>query len=80
MDRSRLGGIIVCVITVVAAILFIWGIIVDNRWAVAIPVAIGFLGVLSLGFWIGWTMIITEVDDGAAKPQASPSTEPTEKG
>lgn len=74
MDKSRLGGILICIITVIAAILFIWGIVVQNPWAVAIPVAIGFLGVLALGFWIGWTMVVTEAEPEAPLPKTEETT------
>ncbi|MFH1484973.1 MAG: hypothetical protein ABIH46_02785 [Chloroflexota bacterium] len=79
MDKSRLGGILICIITVVAAVLFIWGIVVRNYWALAIPVIIGFLGVLSLGFWIGWTMVVTEVEPAMPLPkQGETPSGPTE--
>ncbi len=28
-------------------------------WIVAIPVAVGFIGILAIGSWIGWTMATT---------------------
>ncbi len=28
-------------------------------WVIAIPVAIGFIGILTIGAWIGWTMATT---------------------
>lgn len=73
MEGSRLGGIIICIVTVVAAVLFVWGIVVRSYWALAIPVIIGFLGVLALGFWIGWTMIVTEEEPAgpASKQEAN---------
>ena len=70
MDKSKLGGGLICLISVAAAALFLWGILVGNYWALAIPVLVGFLGVLALTFWIGWTIAVTE-----AEPPAPPAIE-----
>lgn len=56
----RFGGFVVCLVTLVFAGLFLWGIAVRNHWALAIPVIVGFLGALAVVFWIGWTMAFTE--------------------
>ena len=56
MNRSKAIGVILSLVAIVAAALFIWGIAVQSYWAVAIPVAIGFIAVMALLFWIGWTM------------------------
>ena len=56
---SRVGGMLICLVTVVVAALFLWGIVAGppwSFWAVAVPVILGFLAVLALVFWIGWTM------------------------
>jgi len=52
MEKSRKVGVVICVGTVLVSVAFIWGIALRNYWAVAIPVAIGFLAVLALAFWI----------------------------
>ena len=70
MQKSRVVGGLICLIMVVAGLAFVWGIVVESYWAVAIPVIIGFLGMLSLGFWIGWTMAVTKIE---------PQTEATEE-
>lgn len=57
VDTSRLWGGLLCLAIIVVAILFLWGIFQQNYWALAIPVMIGFLGLLGLGFWIGWTIL-----------------------
>ena len=67
MERSRKIGVLICVATALIVVAFIWGIALRNYWAVAIPVMIGFLAVLALGFWIGWTMAVTEIE--APKPE-----------
>ena len=67
MERSRRIGVLICLGTILVGIAFVWGIALHNYWAVAIPVMIGFLAVLALGFWIGWTMAVTEIE--APKPE-----------
>ncbi len=59
---SRVQGIVLCLITVLAAVLFLVGLAMESYWAVAIPVAIGFLWLLGLGFWIGWTLVTIKVE------------------
>ncbi|MBI2918141.1 MAG: hypothetical protein HYY01_09115 [Chloroflexi bacterium] len=56
MSRSKLIGALLCIVAIVAAVVFVWGIATESYWAVAVPVAIGFLAVMALVFWIGWTM------------------------
>lgn len=68
---SRVGGVLICIISVVIALVFLWAIYLGPPWAfwaVAIPVILGFLAVLALLFWIGWTMAAMET--GEAKPPA----------
>ena len=62
MQKSRVVGGLICLIMVAAGFAFVWGIVVESYWAVAIPVIIGFLGMLALGFWIGWTMAVTKIE------------------
>jgi hypothetical protein len=61
-NYSRLQGFLLCLGTVIAAVLFLIGVISKSYWALAIPVAIGFLWLLGLGFWIGWTLLTIRVD------------------
>jgi len=68
MQKSRMVGVLICLGTVLVGVVFISGIALKSYWAIAIPVVIGFSGVLALGFWIGWTMAITEIE---APPQAT---------
>ncbi|MBI2304425.1 MAG: hypothetical protein HYU86_06720 [Chloroflexi bacterium] len=74
MDKSRLGGALICIGTVVAAVLFVWGLWYQSYWAVAIPVIIGFGAILALGFWIGWTMMVTETEIPAPQPTEKTTT------
>lgn len=59
---SRIQGLLLCLGTAAAAILFLAGIIHKSYWALAIPVIIGFLWLLGLGFWIGWTLLTIKVE------------------
>ncbi len=68
MDTSRVWGGLLCAVIVVIGIVFLWGISVQSYWALAIPVMAGFLGVLAMGFWIGWTILTIKT--------APPSPEP----
>jgi len=77
MQRSRIVGGLICLGTILVGIAFIWGIALQNYWAIAIPVIIGFLGVLALGFWIGWTMAVTEIE--APKPELTEESTPDPK-
>jgi len=62
MQKSRVVGGLICLIMVAEGLVFVWGIVVESYWAIAVPVIIGFLGMLSLGFWIGWTMAVTKIE------------------
>ena len=77
MQRSRIVGGLICLGTILVGIAFIWGIALQNYWAIAIPVIIGFLGVLALGVWIGWTMAVTEIE--APKPELTEESTPGPK-
>ncbi|MBW1708317.1 MAG: methyltransferase domain-containing protein [Deltaproteobacteria bacterium] len=59
---SRIQGLVLCLVTFLAALLFLVGIFAKNWWALAIPVAIGFFWLLGLGFWIGWTLLTIQVE------------------
>jgi len=85
-DTSRVWGGLLCAAIVIVAIIFLWGVSVQSYWALAIPVIIGFLGVLALGFWIGWTIVTIKTEPPAAEPptppapaQESPSADPHEE-
>lgn len=67
MQTSRIVGALICLGTVLLAGVFLWGIALHSYWAIAIPVVIGTLAVLALGFWIGWNMAVTAIE--APAPQ-----------
>ncbi len=77
-DTSRVWGGFFCVAMVIVAVVFLWGILAQSYWALAIPVMIGFLGVLAMGFWIGWTILTIKTAPPAAEPP-SPSPREAEK-
>jgi hypothetical protein len=74
-DTSRVWGGFFCAAMVIVAVIFFWGISAQSYWALAIPVMIGFLGVLSMGFWIGWTILTIKTAPPAAEPPSPPSRE-----
>jgi len=64
MDKSRLYGLLICIGIVIVGILFVVGVFMGGRIgyiALAVPVVIFTLGVLGLGFWIGWTIFSIKV-------------------
>lgn len=82
-DRSRALGGIVCLGTVLAAALFVYGVIEQIWWALAVPVTAAVLFVLGLVFWIGWTILTVRVeaegdplDLAPSAPSAPTSEEP----
>jgi hypothetical protein len=84
-DRSRLLGGLLCAVTLLAGLLFLYGLAVKSYWAIALPVAAAFLFVLWLVFWIGWTIATIRVEasgtplppaDGASGAGVSPATGP----
>jgi hypothetical protein len=75
VDTSRIWGALLCVAIIVVAVFFGWGISLQSYWAVAIPVIIGFLGILALGFWIGWTILTIKTTPPATEATPKPPAE-----
>jgi hypothetical protein len=71
-DTSRFLGGLLCAAIVIVALIFLWGVSVRSYWALAIPVMVGFLGILAMGFWIGWTILTIKTVPPAAEPASSP--------
>jgi hypothetical protein len=61
-ERSRILGGLVCLSAIAAGALFIGGVLAQNWWALAIPVAAAVLFVLGLVTWIGWTIATVQVE------------------
>jgi hypothetical protein len=74
-DTSRVWGGLLCAAIVVVAVIFLWGISAQSYWALAVPLMAGFLGVLAMGFWIGWTILTIKTAPTAAEPPPPPSAQ-----
>lgn len=74
-ENSRALGGLVCLGTLLVGALFLYGLASQSYWALAIPVAALLLFVLSLVFWIGWTVMTVEIDAQGAPldPEAATS-------
>ena len=73
-DASRFLGGLLCAAIAIVALIFLWGIWTQSYWALAIPVTVGFLGILAMGFWIGWTILTIKTAPPAA--ESSPPSPP----
>ncbi len=86
---QAIGGVI-CLVCVVVAVFYVvtlfaptWGTVIGitldgaavQFWLVAVPVLIGFVAILAIGAWIGWTMATTP----PPKPIEEITTEMEEK-
>jgi len=78
-DTSRVWGGLFCAAMVIVAVIFLWGISAQSYWALAIPVMIGFLGVLAMGFWIGWTILTIKTAPPVSEPPPPPPSREAEK-
>ena len=61
-EQSRVLGGVVVVGALLAGALFLGGLAARSYWALAIPVAAGFLFVLGLVIWIGWTIATVQTE------------------
>jgi hypothetical protein len=78
-DSSRFWGGVLCLAIVMVAMIFLWGVFNQSYWALAIPVMVGFLGILGLGFWIGWTILTIKTTPPAPEPSTGLAAEDREK-
>jgi hypothetical protein len=82
---SRALGALLCVAVLVIAVVHIWYGYIDPwrsgghtvAFAFALPVTVGLLVVLGLGFWLGWIMATTREVSPAS--MTTPEEEPAEK-
>jgi hypothetical protein len=79
-DTSRFWGGFLCAAILVVAVIFLGGVAVRSYWALAIPVIIGFLGILALGFWIGWTILTIKTTPPAQEPSPGNAKSPSAEG
>jgi len=78
VDNSRFWGGLLCAAIIIVAVIFLWGISAQSYWALAIPVMAGFLGVLAMGFWIGWTILTIKTTPPATDANPLPTAEKKE--
>ncbi len=60
-ERSRVLGGLVCLGSILAGALFLYGVAVQSYWALALPVGALLLFILGLVFWVGWTIATIQV-------------------
>lgn len=56
-DTSKIKAAFLCVVTLALAGMFVWGIVIQSYWALAIPAAAVTLTVLGAIFWVGWAVL-----------------------
>jgi len=64
MSKDQAIGLIIFSVCVIIAIAYTVGLFLPifegfRFWIVAVPVFIGFVAILAIGAWIGWTMATT---------------------
>ncbi|MFZ0965870.1 MAG: transcriptional regulator [Candidatus Bathyarchaeia archaeon] len=64
MNKDKALGFLIFLACAVIAILYTMGLFLPyfegfRFWVVAIPVFVGFVAILGIGAWIGWTMATT---------------------
>lgn len=64
-ERSHFYGLIICVTTIMTAVMFLAGVLRRSYWALALPVTAGFIGSLYVVFWIGRALIATPIEPPA---------------
>jgi len=67
-DASRNQGWAICLGAGFLAFLFLVGILNENYWAIAIPVAALVFFVLGLASWVGYTIATIQTDAEPAPP------------
>lgn len=60
MRRARILGAALCLLAVAGTVLFMWGLVSQAYWALAIPIALLVIGAMAVLLWIGWTFLLTE--------------------
>jgi hypothetical protein len=74
-DSSRAQGGLICVAVAVLASIFLFGLLQESYWALAIPVAVLVFFVLGLAFWVGYTIATIQVEpELPAEPAPPPSS------
>lgn len=82
MGASRAIGALLCVACVVIAVLHIfYGYYIGPRphLAFALPITVGLLVVVGLGFWLGWIMATTKEVSSAVKSMSKAESKEEEE-
>jgi hypothetical protein len=64
MNRAHTTGVVLIVGAAVELLLFLYGAMRRSYFALALPVTIAMFAVTALTFWVGWTMMTMEEEDG----------------
>ena len=74
-DTSRNQGWAICGGAILLGLVFLAGILQESYWAIALPVAVLVLFVLSLIAWVGHTIATVQVEPESENALASPQTQ-----
>ena len=66
VGRGKVTGVLLCLLAILTTGVVVWGLVQQEWWAVAVPVAVLMVVAMTLLFWVGWTFISTD----AEPPQA----------
>jgi hypothetical protein len=55
--QARAIALGICALSVLAAAVFLLGVLRQSYWALALPVAAAVLGLAAMVFWIGWAIV-----------------------
>ena len=61
MQLGRAFGVFLCLAAVVLTVVFLWGIVAQAYWAIAVPIALMVVFAMSMLFWVGWTFLVTDM-------------------
>ena len=95
MSKDQAIGVVILLLCIVVAVGYVTGLFLYplciqpwlnlgananvQFWLIAIPVLIGFVGILLIGAWIGWTMATTPPPKPIEEITAENKTEETQK-
>ncbi|GEM_PF-4123200 len=52
---------------------FLWGLMTQSYWAIAIPIGAMIVVVMTLLFWVGWTFVMTDTSVPIERLPARPT-------
>lgn len=55
---ARLIALSICAASIVLGLVFLYGVLIESYWALALPVAAATLSLCSMVFWIGWAIVM----------------------